>query len=93
MEVQPRILKGLRGYECKKLNLSVFLWGATIDHIYQLVVNDNHNPWNSGAVLYIDIILPLVLFGLLAAGEVFRRRQANVEKAEPFPKRIPFAQT
>lgn len=46
---------------------SVFLWGAAYGHIYEMVVNNNHEPGNSGYVLYADIITPLLLFGLLLA--------------------------
>jgi hypothetical protein len=45
---------------------AVSLWGDAYGHIHQEVVNDNHDPDNSGAVLYADIIFPLA--GLLLYG-------------------------
>lgn len=44
---------------------TVFLWGAAYGHIYELVVNSNHEPGNAGFVLYADIITPALLIALL----------------------------
>jgi Family of unknown function (DUF6790) len=44
---------------------TVYLWGCAWGHIYQLVVNDNHQPGNAGAVLYLDLVVPLVLLVLM----------------------------
>lgn len=60
---------------------SVFYWGASIGHIYEMQVNNNHEPGNTGPALYIDIIMPLILFGLLIAEEVYRRRMPQVESS------------
>jgi hypothetical protein len=58
---------------------SVFLWGAAYGHVYELVVNNNHEPGNAGFVLYADIVTPLVLIGLLTALHYrVRSRQAEV---------------
>jgi hypothetical protein len=38
----------------------VFLWGAAGGHIYEMVANDNSAPNNSGMMLYMDIIAPVV---------------------------------
>jgi hypothetical protein len=46
---------------------SVFLWGAAYGHIYEIAVNNNHEPGNAGFVLYADIITPLLLLGMLKA--------------------------
>lgn len=54
--------------------IAISWWGDAYGHIYQADVNDNHDPDNTGVVLYTDIILPLValiLYGLYrrAGGE------------------------
>lgn len=38
----------------------IFLWGAAGGHIYEMVANDNSAPNNSGMMLYMDIIAPVV---------------------------------
>jgi hypothetical protein len=45
-------------------------WGDAYGHIYQAHVNDNHDPDNTGVVLYSDIISPLIALALYA---VYRR--------------------
>ena len=58
---------------------AISLWGDAYGHIHQEVVNDNHDPDNTGAVLYYDIAAPLiglVLYGLMrraGGGEPARR--------------------
>jgi hypothetical protein len=46
---------------------AVYLWGAAWGHIYQAVEHDNHAENNTGPVLYMDILVPLVALGLLVA--------------------------
>jgi len=48
---------------------AISLWGDAYGHIHQMVVNDNHDPDNTGPVLYTDIIFPLVAIALYAARE------------------------
>jgi hypothetical protein len=60
---------------------AISLWGDAYGHIHQEVVNDNHDPDNTGAVLYSDILSPLVgliLYGLMrrADGAVGENRVA-----------------
>ena len=52
---------------------TVSLWGDAFGHIHQEVVNDNHDPDNTGPVLYADILVPLVGLVLYAARERSRR--------------------
>lgn len=52
---------------------AVSLWGDAYGHIHQEVVNDNHDPDNTGPVLYADIVFPLVGLALYAARERLRR--------------------
>lgn len=51
---------------------TVSLWGDAFGHIHQEVVNDNHDPDNTGPVLYADIIVPLVGLALYGALERLR---------------------
>jgi hypothetical protein len=56
---------------------SISLWGDAYGHIHQEVVNDNHDPDNTGPVLYADILFPLVAIALYAARELLLRRRAT----------------
>lgn len=47
------------------LGPSAFLWGAGGGHIYQMITAHNFAPGNAGAVLYTDILLPVIGFMLL----------------------------
>ena len=44
-----------------------FLWGAAGGHIYQIVKTRNMAPGNAGAILWTDILLPVIGFSLLYA--------------------------
>lgn len=46
---------------------SVFSWGAAYGHIKDIVKNKNFAPGNAGPPLYVDIIKPAILIGLLIA--------------------------
>jgi hypothetical protein len=48
---------------------TVSLWGDAYGHIHQEVANDNHDPDNTGPVLYADIVFPLVGLALYGALE------------------------
>jgi hypothetical protein len=48
---------------------TVSLWGDAYGHIHQEVVNDNHDPDNTGPVLYADIVFPLVGLALYGVRE------------------------
>ena len=48
---------------------AVSLWGDAYGHIHQAMVNDNHDPDNTGPVLYTDILVPLVGLALYAVRE------------------------
>jgi hypothetical protein len=52
---------------------TISLWGDAFGHIHQEIVNDNHDPDNTGPVLYADVVFPLVALLLYAAGERLRR--------------------
>ena len=42
---------------------ALFLWGAALGHIYQMVTAHNFSPGNAGVVFWTDIFIPV--FGLL----------------------------
>ena len=46
---------------------AVFMWGAAYGHIQQIIVHDNYAPGNAGLILYLDILIPIIFFGLLIA--------------------------
>jgi hypothetical protein len=54
---------------CAIVGPACFLWGAAIGHIYQIIHAHNFAPGNAGSVLYTDIIIPFIGFGILWAGD------------------------
>lgn len=46
---------------------AVFMWGAAMGHIYNIQQTGNLNAGNAGAVLYLDILMPLLFIILLVA--------------------------
>ncbi len=58
---------------------TIFSWGAAWGHIYQLVVNGNHHPYNAGPILYTAILLPLAILCLLVADHLVGVRGAGEE--------------
>jgi hypothetical protein len=44
---------------------AVFMWGAAAGHIYEIQQTANLSAGNAGAVLYLDILMPLFLIILL----------------------------
>jgi len=61
------------------LGYSIFLLGAAVGHIHQLIAFDNKAPGNSGAILYADIIIPTVLLTLWVIQFVISRRRRERE--------------
>ena len=53
---------------------AISLWGDGYGHIHQEVVNNNHDPDNTGAVLYSDFIFPAVAAALYV---LYRRATPN----------------
>ncbi len=41
---------------------SIFLLGAAVGHIYQMMVNHNFSPGNAGVIFYTDWLVPLIGF-------------------------------
>lgn len=66
--------------------LSIMYLGDAYGHIHQEAIHDNHDPDNTGAVLYLDILLPLVAIGLYALRErALRLAPARAGAASPSP--------
>jgi hypothetical protein len=47
------------------LGPAMFQWGAAVGHIRDIVATGNMAPGNAGIMLYSDILLPIIGFGLL----------------------------
>ncbi|MBW0102475.1 DUF6790 family protein [Pseudonocardia sp. KRD291] len=45
---------------------AVFMWGATVGHIWQSVVLGDHAPGNTGGILVYDVVIPAVALVLVA---------------------------
>jgi uncharacterized membrane protein YphA (DoxX/SURF4 family) len=56
---------------------AVYLWGAAWGHIYQAVEHDNHKAYNTGPILYTDILVPLVILILLYVYHRSREAQSS----------------
>ena len=46
---------------------AIFLWGAAVGHVLQMVRTHNFAPGNAGVIFWTDVLLPIVGFALLAA--------------------------
>ncbi len=62
------------------IGFGIFSVSAGLGHVWELVVNGNTAPNNAGAVMYIDILYPLILAGLL----IWYRHMRSAE-ARPGP--------
>lgn len=47
------------------IGVSVFWLGAALVHIEDIRKSGNLNPGNAGPVLFADVLMPIILFGLL----------------------------
>lgn len=53
---------------------AILMWGAAGVHLHGIVVEKNYAPDNAGAILYLDILIPLILFILYVDLRLSRRR-------------------
>jgi uncharacterized protein DUF6790 len=60
------------------LGPSFFLLGAAAGHVYQMITANNFAPGNAGVIFYMDIVIPVVGFGLL-----WLDRKENVTASDP----------
>jgi hypothetical protein len=56
--------------------VTISLWGDGYGHIHQEVVHDNHDPDNTGPVLYTDFLYPLI--GIVLYALWWRARRPRV---------------
>jgi hypothetical protein len=49
------------------VGFSIFMLGAAYGHVYEATSNGNYAAYNAGAVLYWDILLPVILIALWVA--------------------------
>lgn len=57
---------------------SVWLLGAAVIHVSEMVGESNYNPGNAGVIFYMDIIGPLFLLVLLAYSRYAGRERAGL---------------
>lgn len=57
---------------------SVWLLGAAVIHVSEIVGEGNYNPGNAGVVFYVDIIGPLLLISLLWYLQYAERARAGL---------------
>ncbi|GAA4533176.1 DUF6790 family protein [Amycolatopsis samaneae] len=70
------------------LGAGMFLWGATIGHLYQFFANGDHAPGNTGGVLVSDILLPAVMILLARRAQKLRNQvaPAGLPENQPVPR-------
>lgn len=56
------------------IGVSIFYFGAAIGHISNMYATSNFSPGNVGADLFINILMPLLLIGLLVAHKIMKER-------------------
>ena len=59
------------------ISSSIFLLGAAYGHIINMLQFANYAPGNAGAVLYMDIIGPIILIVLLIVYNVMKKENNN----------------
>jgi len=62
------ILAFRRGYDMRLaavLGPAMFMWGAAVGHIYQVMTERNFAPGNAGIMLWWDMLMPVLGFALL----------------------------
>lgn len=59
------------------IGVSVFYLGAAIGHVSNMFAASNYAPGNVGADLVLNILIPLLLLGLLAAYKVMEEREVR----------------
>lgn len=56
------------------IGVSIFLLGDALGHISNIFVTGNYASGNAGAVLVLDILVPILLIGLLVAYKIMEER-------------------
>ncbi|MDN5667490.1 MAG: hypothetical protein L0G87_03735 [Renibacterium salmoninarum] len=65
------------------LGAGMFLWGATLGHLYQWIANGDTAPGNIGAVLIYDVLLPVLLIVLAMQSRKQEHQPADRSDASP----------
>ncbi|WFN33866.1 hypothetical protein L1S32_08420 [Methanogenium sp. S4BF] len=63
------------------IGTGIFLIGAGLGHVYEMVANGTFAPNNAGAMMHIDLFYPLVLAGLLVM--LHKKRKAGEDGGQP----------
>lgn len=58
---------------------SVFLWACTGVHLYQLFAFHNHAQGNSGFMLWVDLLLPVISMIVLKTSYVFNKKEKTLQ--------------
>ncbi|HEY2056868.1 DUF6790 family protein [Amycolatopsis sp. NBC_01480] len=61
------------------ISAGLFLWGATIGHLYQWIANGDNAPGNVGGVLAYDVLIPAVMI-------ILARRSRTVQNLAAQPQ-------
>lgn len=64
---------------------AMFLWGAAIGHVYQMVTDHNFSPGNAGVVFWTDWLLPVIGFALLRASYLSNQSAESGTRAVGLP--------
>lgn len=71
------ILAAFYGFEARMILItgySLFLWGAAIGHVRDMIVNNNYHSANAGPFFWTDILFPLV--GIILLVMTYRKEGA-----------------
>jgi hypothetical protein len=72
-----------RGKVAVVVATAIFAYGAAGGHVYQMVVNHDHAPNNTGLLLVIDIVIPTVGIGFaIWHGLALRRVARDADTAD-----------
>jgi hypothetical protein len=64
------------------LGAGMFLWGATIGHVYQFIANGDHQPGNTGGVLAYDVLIPAIMIVLAVRAQAVAKAAKAVANPE-----------
>ncbi|HEU17671.1 MAG TPA: hypothetical protein ENO06_02945, partial [Methanolinea sp.] len=62
------------------IGTGIFYIGAGLGHVYEMVAFGNYSPNNAGAVMYMDLLYPIFLAGLLIL--YYTRKERRLTKHE-----------
>ena len=71
--------------------LSTFFWGAAAGHLYQIAVNHNFAPGNSGIMLWTGLLQPVISFSLLYLSYSTSKGLPVARSIPSYSRMIPFS--